>query len=141
MAQYSEIHRSVKGEVGIINAPEHDLEEAIKKCKFGKFNYILIIVSGLIMTATFLELTAINIVFPVAQCELNLSETETGILGSIGYVGVILSSHMWGFLSDTKGRRTILVPTMLIAFLMTLLSSFVNNFWLLLSLRFLNGFL
>jgi VNT family MFS transporter (synaptic vesicle glycoprotein 2) len=118
-----------------------DLEEAIKKCKIGKYNYVLIAVSGCLMTCAFVELTSINVIFPVAQCDLNLTTADKGILGSIGYVGVILSSHLWGFLSDTRGRRTILIPTLLVAFLMTFLSSLVNNFWLMLIFRFLNGFL
>lgn len=118
-----------------------DLEEAIKKCKIGKYNFILIAVSGCLMTSAFVELTSINVIFPVAQCDLDLTTADKGILGSIGYVGVILSSHLWGYLSDTRGRTTILIPTLLVAFLMTFLSSLVNNFWLMLILRFLNGFL
>lgn len=118
-----------------------DLDQAIEKCKIGKYNYILIAVCGCLMACAFVELTSITYAFPVANCDLDLSTKERGIIGSIGYVGVILSSHLWGYLSDTKGRRKTLVPTLVAAFLMTFLSSFVNNFWLMLVLRFLNGFL
>lgn len=138
MCQYPKDHST--GEVVDVDQLP-DLEEAIKKCKFGKYNFILIAVSGCLMTSAFVELTSINVIFPVAQCDLDLTTADKGILGSIGYVGVILSSHLWGFLSDTRGRTTILIPTLLVAFLMTFLSSLVNNFWLMLILRFLNGFL
>jgi MFS transporter, VNT family, synaptic vesicle glycoprotein 2 len=118
-----------------------EFEEAIKKCGFGKFNYIFMLIAGSLMACAFMELTSINFVFPVAECDLNLSTSDKGILSAIGYVGVILSSFLWGFLSDTKGRRKTLIVTLLVAFIATVLSSFVENFWLMVSLRFVNGFL
>ncbi|CRK86896.1 CLUMA_CG000718, isoform A, partial [Clunio marinus] len=47
---------------------------------------------------------------------------------------------LWGFLADTKGRRATLIPSLIIAFISTFMSSLANNFWLLLFLRFANGF-
>lgn len=118
-----------------------EFEEAIKRCKFGKFNYILIVLAGGLMGAGFAELSSVNFILPLAQCDLNLSSPHKGILSAIGYVGVILSSHLWGFLADTKGRRATMIPSLLIAFVVSVLSSLANNFWLLLCLRFINGFL
>jgi MFS family permease len=118
-----------------------EFEEAIKKCGFGKFNYILITLAGGLMACAFVELTSVNFILPVAECDLNLSTSDKGILSAIGYVGVILSSHLWGFLSDTKGRRKTLIVSLLIAFAATVVASFVNNFLLLVLLRFVNGFL
>lgn len=116
-------------------------EDAIKLSGFGKFNYLLIALSGGLMASAFLELTSVNFILPVAQCDLNLTTSDKGILSAIGYVGVILSSHLWGFLADTRGRRATLIPSLLLAFVFTALSSLVNNFWLLVFFRFLNGFL
>lgn len=116
-------------------------EEAITKCRFGLFNYILIFLSGSLMGSAFIELTSVNIVLPIAQCDLGMSTSNKGILSAIGYVGVILSSHLWGFLADTKGRKRTLIPSVMLAFVSTLVSSFISNFWLFVFLRFLNGFL
>lgn len=116
-------------------------EDAITKCGFGKFNFIFMTLAGGLMGAAFLELTSVNLVLPFAQCDLNLTTSHKGILSAIGYVGVIMSSHLWGFLADTKGRKATLAPSLLIAFAITVLSSLVSNFWLLVFLRFLNGFL
>lgn len=118
-----------------------EFEDAIKKCGFGKFNCILILLCGSLMGCGFLELTSVNFILPVVKCELNMTTSDKGILSAIGYVGVILSSHLWGFLSDTKGRRKTLIVSLLIASFITIISSFVNSFKLLLFLRFLNGFL
>lgn len=118
-----------------------DLDEAIEKCTVGKYNYILSIVSGCMMTCSFVGVTSISYVLPNANCDLNFSTQERGIIGSIGYVGVILGSYFWGYLSDTKGRRAVLMPNLYAAFLMTFIASFVSNFWLMMILRLLNGFL
>ncbi|KNC23770.1 hypothetical protein FF38_13813 [Lucilia cuprina] len=61
-------------------------------------------------------------------------------MSAIGFAGIIFSSHLWGFLADTQGRRKIIRPTLLVAFCITFLSSFSNDFWTLVILRFLNGF-
>lgn len=116
-------------------------EDAITRSGFGLFNYVFIIMAGGLMACAFIELTSINFILPIAQCDLDLSTSDKGILSAIGYVGIILSSHLWGFLADTRGRRATLIPTLLIATLATIASSLVNNFWLLVFLRFVNGFL
>lgn len=118
-----------------------DFENALSKCGFGKFNYILIALSGGLMACSFLELTSVNFILPVAECDLSLTTSDKGILSAIGYVGLIFSSHLWGFLSDTKGRRKTLITSLLMATLFTFISSLVNSFWVLVLLRFLNGFL
>lgn len=116
-------------------------DDAITKCRFGLFNYVLIFLAGSLMASAFIELTSVNIILPIAQCDLDMTTSNKGILSAIGYVGVILSSHLWGFLADTKGRKETLIPSVMLAFTTTVVSSFVNSFWILVFLRFLNGFL
>lgn len=117
------------------------LDDALAQVGFGKFNYILILLTGVSLGCVFLETVCINIILPVAQCDLDLSTQDKGMLSAIGFVGIILSSHLWGFLADTKGRKTVIVPTLFVAFVISLISSFAKSFWFLLLMRFLNGFL
>lgn len=117
------------------------LESALEKTEFGKFNYALIILTGAILGSVFLETVSINIILPVAECDLHLTNQNKGLLSTVGFVGIILSSHLWGFLADTRGRKTIIIPTLFIAFVITIISSFTQSLWLLVVLRFLNGFL
>lgn len=109
--------------------------------EFGVFNYFLIGICGLILNAVLLETCGISFVMPVSQCDLKLTTQEKGILGAVSFIGIICSSHLWGFLADTVGRRKVIQPTLFIAFLLSIASSFVNNFYLFAGLRFLNGFL
>ena len=117
------------------------LEDAIAKSNYGKFNYILITLSGIILTSGMLDITSMGMVLPIAQCDLHLSNSHKGFLGSVTYIGVILSSHFWGFAADTKGRKKVLVPALFMSFATAAISSFATSFWFLALMRFLNGIL
>lgn len=116
-------------------------EDAIAKCGFGKFNYFIISLAGGLMACAYIELNSLNLILPIATCDLNLSTADKGVLSAIGFVGIILSSHLWGFLADTRGRRATLIPSLIIANLATVASTFVNHFWVFVFIRFIHGFL
>ena len=113
----------------------------IFKLDFGLFNYTVIFLSGMVLNAAVLETCGMAFVIPVSECDLKLTTREKGILGAISFLGIICSSHLWGFLADTKGRRCVIQPTLFVAFLLSVASSLVQNFYLFTTLRFLNGFL
>nr|CAD7449620.1 unnamed protein product [Timema bartmani] len=54
--------------------------------------------------------------------------------------GMVASSHLWGYLADTRGRRKVLIATLLLDFLCAIAGSFAHTFWLFVVFRFLNGF-
>ncbi|XP_053949917.1 synaptic vesicle glycoprotein 2A-like isoform X2 [Anastrepha ludens] len=114
--------------------------EALSLTGFGKFNYFLIFICGMILANVLLETAAMGFVLPIAQCDLNLTNQDKGILSAISFAGIITSSHLWGFLADTKGRRRVIRPTLLAGFIVTLLSTFSHRFWVMVMLRFINGF-
>lgn len=109
--------------------------------EFGAFNVVLMAISGAILTAFLLETIGISYVIAVAGCDLQLSTSDKGILSAVGFLGVIVSSHLWGFLADTQGRRKVIVPTLFLTFAITIVSSLMTNFWMLTVCRFMAGFL
>lgn len=118
-----------------------NFDEAIRLTGYGKFNYFIVIISGIVLSAVLLETLSISFVLPVAEHDLNLSMEDKGIVSSVAYAGIIASSHLSGFLADTKGRRLVIMLSLLLSFGCTLISSFVNNFWIFTAMRFLCGFL
>lgn len=108
---------------------------------FGKFNYFIIFISGVILNAALVETCGISFALPVSQCDMNLTTQDKGILSAVGFLGSITSSHLWGFLADTQGRKRIMKPTLLLAIICTFLSTLTDNFWLFAVLRYLNGVL
>lgn len=101
----------------------------------------MIVLSGIVLYEVAMELVGISYIIPILSCDMNLTSNEKGILSGVSLFGVIFSSHLWGYLADTKGRRAVILPTLFVAFILSVCSSFVQNFYLFTVLRFLNGFL
>lgn len=76
---------------------------------------------------------------PAAKCDLHMSTAEQGFTNAVGYIGVILASHFWGFLADTWGRRKVLRTALFLSFVTALVSSFSLYSWMLMILRLANG--
>lgn len=117
------------------------LEDALERTGFGMHNWILIVLSGAILGAVFMETVSINVILPVAQCELQMTNQHKGLLSAIGFIGVIVSSHLWGFLSDTRGRKKIIAASLFVSFALSIISSMIKSYWLMVAFRFLTGFL
>lgn len=109
--------------------------------EFGKFNVYLIFVCGVIMATNIVETLSISFVLPASECEMQMSSSQKGVLSAVGFAGIITSSYVWGYFSDTKGRRAVMIPSLLIAFVFSLLSSLSPNFWTLITFRYLHGVL
>ncbi|XP_011177278.2 LOW QUALITY PROTEIN: synaptic vesicle glycoprotein 2B-like [Zeugodacus cucurbitae] len=117
------------------------IDEALERTGFGKFNILLIIYSGVVLNTVILEAVGVSFALPVLECDLNLSHSEQGILGAVSFAGVIASSHFWGFLADTQGRKRTMQPALILGFVVTAFSSLAPNFLTFALLRFLNGLL
>lgn len=76
-------------------------------------------------------------VLPLA---FEVSTKMAGLIKGAGFMGVIISCHFWGFLSDTWGRRKVLQASLVTTFLWSLLSSLSVSSTMLLLTRFCAGF-
>ncbi|XP_011177277.1 synaptic vesicle glycoprotein 2B [Zeugodacus cucurbitae] len=117
------------------------IDEALERTGYGKFNILLIIYSGFVLNTVILEAVGVSFALPVLECDLNLSHRQQGVLGAVSFAGVIASSHFWGFLADTQGRKRTMQPALILAFVVTAFSSVSPNFLTFALLRFLNGIL
>lgn len=97
--------------------------------------------ASLILVANLTDVCGISYVLPVLNCDMPLTSQQKGILGGIGLFGVSCSLYFWGYLADTMGRKRIIHPTLLFAFIASFLSTFIVNFYLFAFLRFINGIL
>ncbi|XP_017478735.1 PREDICTED: synaptic vesicle glycoprotein 2B-like [Rhagoletis zephyria] len=117
------------------------IDEALERTGSGRFNICIILFSGMVLINVVLEAIGISFALPVLECDLNLSHQEAGVLGAVSFAGVIASSHFWGFLADTTGRKRIIQPALLLGYIATICSSLSPNFITFAILRFLNGIL
>lgn len=78
-------------------------------------------------------------VLPAAKCDLNLTTAEQGFMYVASTTGFICSSHLWGFLADTWGRRKVLRSALFLCCLMSAASSLAANSYMLMVSRFMVG--
>lgn len=116
-------------------------EEAITATTFGKFNIILFLIVIPTVFATMFETTAIAYVVPVAQCDLNLNLEDKGYLISATYLGMVLSAMVWGFLSDTLGRRRVIILGLFLNGIFVTMGGLAQSFGVLIFAKFMGGFI
>uniref|UniRef100_A0A034VLN2 Synaptic vesicle glycoprotein 2B n=1 Tax=Bactrocera dorsalis TaxID=27457 RepID=A0A034VLN2_BACDO len=118
----------------------HTFEEALALTGVGRFHYALTLICGICFMAVMAETMGISMVMPMVKCDLAATQAEQGLLASAGYFGVVMSSHIMGFLADTCGRVRTLRYSLVLATVATIISAFSVNTWMLIAFRFLNGF-
>ncbi|XP_052125819.1 synaptic vesicle glycoprotein 2A-like isoform X1 [Frankliniella occidentalis] len=115
------------------------LEEAVRLTGHGCFHVRLLLVSGCLVMAGVLETVVVGYLLPSATLELGMSDQDKGLLAAASYAGIVLSSHTWGLVADTQGRKRALLWATLLDVVASLLSSIAPNFEVLLGLRFCCG--
>ncbi|CAH2085887.1 unnamed protein product [Euphydryas editha] len=84
---------------------------------FGKFNFLMQLVHISIIMGMAFETVSVAYLVPASACELNTTVSQQGLMAGMPLIGIIATSHIWGYLADTKGRRKILGWCMSLAFL------------------------
>uniref|UniRef100_A0A182SPJ2 Major facilitator superfamily (MFS) profile domain-containing protein n=1 Tax=Anopheles maculatus TaxID=74869 RepID=A0A182SPJ2_9DIPT len=100
---------------------------------------LLLVAMPCCMTTVF-ETTTMSYVLPSAECDLNLSLADKGMLNAITYTGMITSAFLWGFLSDTYGRKRLLVVGFLLDSTFNVLCALSQNMVAIMVFKFMGGF-
>ncbi|XP_031631215.1 synaptic vesicle glycoprotein 2C-like [Contarinia nasturtii] len=117
-----------------------DYENALINAGFGKFHIYLLIICGMIYMNTAIGITIISFVLPSATCDFKMSSSDKGLLTAAPMLGMLVGSYFWGCLADTKGRKTVLIATLLLDGFCGLLSSVSIYYYVFMLFRFFNGF-
>lgn len=117
-----------------------DFETAIAATGLGKFNLLMLLISIPSGWASVFDTKTMSYVAPVAQCDLELSLEDKGLLNAITYIGILSSGFIWGFLADTYGRKRLLVLCYLLDTVFIFLAGISQNFTMLLVTKYLAGF-
>lgn len=114
-------------------------EEALNMTGFGKFNLLVFMLCSSIIAAMVFELYSVSYLVPASACELNTTSTQQGLMAGLPLIGVITTSHIWGYLADTRGRKKMLCISMIIGFVAGSSAALAPN-WIVLSiLKFLSS--
>ncbi|XP_066138213.1 synaptic vesicle glycoprotein 2B-like isoform X2 [Euwallacea fornicatus] len=130
-------------EEALYKAPEEaaDFERAIVAAKWGKFHLLVYAISITSGWSSMFETTTMSYVFPAAECDLHLNLEDKGLLNAVTYTGMISTGFLWGYLSDTFGRKKLLIAGYCFDALFVLLSSSSQSFTMLMVSKFFGGFI
>ncbi|KOB61253.1 putative SV2-like protein 1, partial [Operophtera brumata] len=98
-------------------------DEAVELTGHGRYQYLLLIACSIITNAVALDMFGFSIIVAAAHCDLKLGVTETGVLASAPFAGVLFA-YPWGYFADTRGRRRALLLSTVISFVFAAISSF-----------------
>ncbi|XP_013395159.1 synaptic vesicle 2-related protein [Lingula anatina] len=116
------------------------VEQAVDAIGFGKFQVKLFFVAGLAWVCDAMEMMLLSVLGPALRCEWNLQTWEEALITTVVFIGMSISSWMWGSMCDKYGRKTTLITSSMFVFHYGLLSTFSPSLIWIWILRGLVGF-
>lgn len=89
--------------------------------------------------ATIIETMGVSYILPPAACELELDTFRKGLLSSVTFFGIAITSHVSGFLTDEYGRKRTVFISLTISMILSVAAALVPGYWVILLLRLLSG--
>ncbi|XP_056276070.1 synaptic vesicle 2-related protein isoform X2 [Pseudoliparis swirei] len=116
------------------------VEDAVEAIGFGTFQVKLSILTGLYWMADAMEMMILSILAPQLHCEWRLPGLQVALLTSAVFIGMMVSSCLWGNIADKYGRKTGLKMSVLWTMFYGVMSAFAPVYGWILVLRALVGF-
>nr|XP_043624275.1 organic cation/carnitine transporter 7-like [Erigeron canadensis]XP_043624276.1 organic cation/carnitine transporter 7-like [Erigeron canadensis]XP_043624277.1 organic cation/carnitine transporter 7-like [Erigeron canadensis]XP_043624278.1 organic cation/carnitine transporter 7-like [Erigeron canadensis] len=117
----------------------YTLDEALSTIGFGKFQVVVLAYAGLGLVAESMELMLLSFVGPAIQPEWGLSSNQESLISTVAFFGMLVGAYLWGFVSDSYGRKKGFLGAAITATGAGLLSAFVPSYTALLTLRCIVG--
>lgn len=118
---------------------EYTVDDALDKIGFGWFQGILMQILGTGWFFDGIELGLVSFIVPVLTKTWALSPLQAGLLGSVVFLGMAIGAIFGGAISDTLGRKFVVIGGMFITSFFGLASAFAPEYYSYLFIRFLVG--
>ena len=116
------------------------ISEVIDAIGYGKYQVQLSLVAGLAFLTDAMEMMILSVIAPALECsDWNVTPTQVASLTTFVFVAMMITSPIWGWISDAYGRRRSLIISSVILFLLGLTTAFSPTFTWLIVLRFMCG--
>ncbi len=116
-----------------------DLVSRVQSLPIGKFHYTLLWVVGLGWMFDAMDTGIIAFIMATLVKDWALQPAQSGLIVSIGFVGMAIGAVFSGGLADKFGRRTVFASTLVIYSIATALCAIAPNLTWLLIFRFVVG--
>lgn len=100
-----------------------DTLDRLERLPLGKPHYRLLLLLGLGWALDAMDVGLISFTLPTLSREFALSPAQAGLLGSAGFVGMLLGAAIGGRLADCLGRKAVVGYSLLLAGLGSLLTA------------------
>lgn len=115
------------------------LSERLDRLPFTRTHLRVLTGSGIGWALDAMDVGLISFVIAALAAQWDLTQTQTGWIASIGFVGMAIGASLGGLLADRFGRRQVFALTLLVYGVATGASALVGGLAALLVLRFLVG--
>lgn len=126
--------------VSILSEGDYTADDAIEAAGMGRFQYILLFITGLCWTAESMEMLLLSFIKQPLQCQWNISDVRAAAITTSVGVGMFLGSISWGVIGDRFGRRVAFIASTAFTFLLGLASAIAPNYITLVLARGAVGF-
>ncbi|XP_072949761.1 synaptic vesicle glycoprotein 2B-like [Epargyreus clarus] len=114
-------------------------EDALDMTGFGKFNYLSLLLNVSLIMGMAFEIFSVAYLVPASACELLTTNSQQGMMAGMPLFGIIATSHFWGYLADTRGRKRVLSWSLTLGFVTGASATFSPN-WIVFSiLKFMSS--
>jgi len=114
--------------------------EALEEVGYGRFQRRLLAICGIGWAADAMEVLLVSFAMPAMSDEWHLVKSQSALLQTAIFLGMILGALVWGRVADKIGRKIGFMLTIAIYSVFGGLSALSPNFEWFLVLRFLTGF-
>ncbi|MFV0434396.1 MAG: MFS transporter [Leucobacter sp.] len=121
------------------SAQQRSLSQRLDALPFTRKHGRLLTGSGLGWALDAMDVGLISFIIAALTQQWGIDKTQSGLIASIGFAGMVIGASLGGLLADRFGRRQVFALTLLVYGLATGASALVGGIAMLLVLRFLVG--
>ncbi|EFN82889.1 Synaptic vesicle glycoprotein 2B [Harpegnathos saltator] len=118
-----------------------DIETALEICGTGRYQYVFLLVCGLLFICVGMQYAVNAYILPSAECDFNIGSEQKGFLNVAFLGGCTFSALFWGIFAGVYGRKNIILLTLFTDSVLTIITSFLPSYNLFLIFRVICGFM
>ncbi len=116
-----------------------DISARIERIPFCRFHWNLLLLGGLSYMFDGLDNAVIAFVLPVLRSSWSLTSMQVGLVGSATYIGYFFGAMLAGLVGDLKGRRPVMMWSLVLYCAASLASAFTSNWHIFVACRVVGG--
>eukprot|EP00178_Gracilaria_changii_P016572 TRINITY_DN47794_c0_g1_i1.p1 TRINITY_DN47794_c0_g1~~TRINITY_DN47794_c0_g1_i1.p1 ORF type:complete len:646 (+),score=85.99 TRINITY_DN47794_c0_g1_i1:1368-3305(+) len=118
----------------------YSVDDAVESTGMGRFQYLLIALTGLCWTAESMEMLLLSFIKQPLQCSWGISDARAALITTAVGVGMLTGATFWGLIGDKFGRRVGFISSTAVTFFMGIASALSPNYISILLTRGAVGF-